>query len=182
METNYAVCVEARRSIIDRNGHRYSDSVIETNAMAILAIAERNAILKVVPKAVIDKVYKEAFNCAFGDLSDAAKLLKERDRIFNVFKNEHGMKEEDVVKCLGLKTKGAIKSEHIATLHGYLQALKDKELTVEDLLKKGTPEKKDINEKKKDLKNKKEATGAQPQNPAPEANQTTVSQGTIQMP
>ena len=133
METNYAVCVEARRSILDKNGIRYKESVIETNAMAILAIAERNAILKVVPKSIIDSVYNEAFRFANGDLSDNAKLLIARDKAFEFFKTEYGATEEEVVSCLGLKTKEAIKPEHIADLRGFMQALKDKEITVEEL-------------------------------------------------
>lgn len=133
METNYAVCVEARRSILDKNGIRYKESVIETNAMAILAIAERNAILKVVPKSIIDSVYNEAFRFANGDLSDNAKLLIARDKAFEFFKTEYGATEEEVVSCLGLKTKEAIKPEHIADLRGFMQALKDKEISVEDL-------------------------------------------------
>lgn len=153
METNYAVCVEARRSIIDKTGKRYTESVIETNAMAILAIAERNAILKVIPKSIIDRVYDEAFKCAFGDLSDAAKFLKERDRIINVFKTKYEMQEDDLIRCLGLKTKEAIRLEHIANMNGYLQALKDKELTVEELLKRNAPAKKDVNVKKTEIKN-----------------------------
>ena len=170
METNYAVCVEARRSIIGRNGSRYTDSVIETNAMAILAIAERNAILKVIPKSIIDKVYKEAFAFAFGDLSNTAKRLKERDRILNIFKNEHGIAEADVLRCIGVNTKEAIKAEHIADLNGYLQALKDKELTPEDILKKGGRPQKTGDEKKKELKDKKiESKKAK----------TAVSQGTL---
>jgi hypothetical protein len=136
METNYAVCVEARRSIIDKRGKRYTESVIETNAMAILAIAERNAILKVVPKAIIDTVYEEAFKCANGDLSDNAKLIIARDKAFEFLKNEYSATEEEVVTCLGLKTKDAIKAEHIADLRGYVQALKDKELTADELFKR----------------------------------------------
>jgi len=155
LETNYAVCVEARRSIIDRHGNRYSDSVIETNAMAILAIAERNAVLKVIPRSITEKVYNEAFKFAFGDLSDSAKLLKERERIFKTFKNEYGINEEAVIKCVGLKAKGAIKAEHIADLQGYLQALTDKELTPEDIINKGKPTKTTIEEKKKNLKGKR---------------------------
>jgi len=133
METNYAVCVEARRSILDKNGLRFKESVIETNAMAILAIAERNAILKVVPKAIIDSVYKEAFSFANGDLSDNAKLLTAREKAIDFFKNEYGATEEEVISCLGLKTKEAIKAEHIADLRGFMQALKDKEITPEEL-------------------------------------------------
>lgn len=133
METNYAVCVEARRSILDKFGMRYKEHVIETNAMAILAIAERNAILKVVPKSIIDTVYNEAFRFANGDLSDNAKLIIARDKAFEFFKNEYAATEEEVVSCLGLKTKEAIKPEHIVDLRGYMQSLKDKEITVEEL-------------------------------------------------
>ena len=136
METNYAVCVEARRSIIDKRGFRYSESVIETNAMAILAIAERNAILKVIPKALIDIVYKEAFTFANGDLSDNAKLQVAITKAFEFFETEYGASEDDVLTCLGLKTKNAIKPEHIADLRGYMQALKDKELTADELFKR----------------------------------------------
>ncbi len=136
METNYAVCVEARRSIIDKRGKRYTESVIETNAMAILAIAERNAILKVIPKAVVDVVYDEAFRCANGDLSDDAKLVIARDKAFEYLKNEYAATEEEVVSCLGLKTKDAIKAEHIADLRGYVQALKDKEVTADELFRR----------------------------------------------
>jgi hypothetical protein len=133
METNYAVCIEARRSIIDKNGIRFKESVIETNAMAVMAIAERNAILKVIPKAIVDSVYNEAFKFANGDLSDNAKLIVARDKAIEFFKNEYAVTEEMVVHALGLKTKEAINPEHIADLRGFMQALKDKELVVEDI-------------------------------------------------
>jgi len=177
LETNYAVCVEARRSIIDRSGKRYSDSVIETNAMAILAVAERNAILKVVPKSITDKVYDEAFKCAVGDLSDSAKLLKERDRILKTFKNDYGINEEAVILCIGLKTKTAIRAEHIADLQGYLQALKDKELTPEDIINKGAPKGKTIDEKKKTLRDKQKTETTRVQNS--EQNQAQAEPGKL---
>lgn len=155
METNYAVSVEARRSIVTKSGQRYTDSVIETNAMAILAIAERNAILKVIPKSIIDHVYSEAFKCAYGDLSDNAKLLKERERIFKEFKNTYGAEEADVIKFIGLNTKEAIAAENIADLVGILQSLKDKEITIDELLGRNEPPK-TPEEKKGDLKKKQE--------------------------
>jgi len=144
METNYAVSVEARRSIIDKNGLRFKESVIETNAMAIMAIAERNAILKVIPKSIIDSVYNEAFKFANGDLSDNAKLIVAREKAIDYFKTEYGVTEDQVVKVIGLKTKEAIKSEHIVDLRGIIQALKDKETTVEELF--GVSEKTDRND------------------------------------
>jgi len=142
METNYAVSVEARRSIVDKNGNRFKDSMIETSSMAILAIAERNAILKIIPKSIVDSVYNEAFKCANGGLSDKAKLIIARDKALDFFKSEYGANEKQVVELLGLKTKDAIKPEHIADLRGYMQSLKDKEVYPEDLFKPEVDEKK----------------------------------------
>ncbi|MDI9864000.1 hypothetical protein QM480_06675 [Flectobacillus sp. DC10W] len=156
LENNLAVCVEAHRSIIGKDGRRFTDSVIQTNIMAVLSIAERNAILRVIPKMIIDKVYNEAFTFAFGDLSDRAKFLKQRDKLFKAFK-DYGMTEMEVVKCLGLANKEAINAENLADLTGYLQAIKDNELTVEELRGKG---KKDVVSKKEELKNKKSQTKA----------------------
>lgn len=140
METNYAVCVEARRSILDRNGNRYSENVIETNAMAILAIAERNAILKVIPRAITDNVYDEAFKMANGDLSDETKLVKARVKAFEWFKDQHGATEEEVLMILGVKTVTAVNAEHIADLRGFMQSLKDKEIDSDELFKRAKPE------------------------------------------
>ncbi len=42
---------------------------------------------------------------------------------------------QQVIELLGLKTKSAVKPEHIADLRGYMQSLKDKEVLPEDLFK-----------------------------------------------
>lgn len=136
METNYAVSVEARRSIIGRTGQRYTDSLIETNAMGILAIAERNAILKIVPKGLIDVVYKSAFKTANGDLDDEQKLLTARKKAFDFFAEKYDATEQNVLDILGLRSSGQVTAEHIADLRGYMQALKDGELTADELFGK----------------------------------------------
>jgi hypothetical protein len=133
LETNYAVSVEARKSIIDRSGKRYKDAIITTNAMAVLAIAERNAILKVIPKSIIDKAYKAAFNTAQGDLSSEQKVLKVRKEMFDWLNKKYGAKEKDVLFALGLKSVTQVDAEQIATLRGLYQSLKDKEITPEEL-------------------------------------------------
>ena len=79
--------------------------------------------------------YNEAFKCANGDLSDKAKLIIARDKALDFFKEEYGASEKQVVELLGLKTKDAIKPEHIADLRGYMQSLKDKEVSPDDLFK-----------------------------------------------
>lgn len=160
METNYAVCVEARRSIIKKDGTRYDESTIETNAMAIMAIAERNAILKVIPKSIVDVVYDEAFKFAFGDLTDSAKLLKERNRLFMKFKDTYAMSEQEVLAVIGVGTKEAVMAEQVADLTGILQSLKDKEVTKEDLLSR--------DKKKKTIEQKKQIIKGGGASPAPD--------------
>lgn len=158
LENNYAVCVEVRRSIIDSHGQRYSDSLIETNAMAAMAIAERNAILKIVPPSITEAVYNNVVTAITGDLSKKAIFLKEREDVFKTFKNVYGMAEEQVLKSVGLHTKEAIKSEDLLNLKGFIQALENRELTVEELLTtrntaKSAKSAQDIADKKKDMKN-----------------------------
>ena len=139
LETNYAVCVEARRSIIDSKGRRYTDSNIETNAMAILAIAERNAILKVIPKAITDSVYKEAFKFVQGDLSDESKILVARKKAFEFLSNKYGATEDEILKLLGIRSVGQVDAEKIADLRAFTQSLKDGEVTADELFGRREP-------------------------------------------
>lgn len=136
LETNYAVSVEARRSIIGKDGRRYAESVIETNSMATLAIAERNAILKVIPRSIVDSVYNAALEFLNASLSDKDKFILERKRVFAFFEEKYGAKEPEVLALLGLRTIGQVKIEHITTLRGFLQAIKDGELTATELFDK----------------------------------------------
>ena len=136
MQKNYAVRVEARRSIIGRDGRSFADHVIETNAMAVMAIAERNAILKVIPKTLIDAAYKAAFEAANGDLSDDQKVSLARKKALEVFAEKYNATEKDVLKVLGLRAVGQIGAEQIADLRGYLRSLTDGEISADELFGK----------------------------------------------
>lgn len=133
LENNYASCVEARRSIIGKTGQRYAESVIETNAMAILSIAERNAILNVIPKSITDTVYDAAVNTITGDLSSEEKMLKKRKAIFDGFRDSYGVTEEQLVDVLGLNSVNQIKQDQIVDLIAMAQSLKDGEITVAEM-------------------------------------------------
>jgi hypothetical protein len=133
LETNIAVSVEARRSIIDKQGKRYKDAVITTNAMGVLAIAERNAILKIIPKNIIDKAYNAAFNTANGDLSSEQKIIKKRKELFDWLEKKYGAKEKDVLYALGLKSITQVDKEQLVTLRGLYNSMKDNEITPEEL-------------------------------------------------
>lgn len=135
LETNVASAFEVRRSIVDKKGNRFSDDMITVTGNAANSIAYRNAVFSVVPKAVIDKVYKAAQKCITGDLSDNEKLLKRRTDAINYFNDEWGITEEEVVKLCGKQTVNQIKADEIALLLGMVQSLKDGDTTVDELMK-----------------------------------------------
>ena len=135
LETNVASAFEVRRSIVDKKGNRFSDDMITVTGNAANSIAYRNAVFSVVPKAVVDKVYKAAQKCITGDLSDNEKLLKRRTDAINYFKDEWGITEEEVVKLCGKQTVNQIKADEIALLLGMVQSLKDGDTTVDEIMK-----------------------------------------------
>lgn len=135
LETNVASAFEVRRSIIGKNGQRFSDDMITVTGNAANSIAYRNAVFAVIPKAITDRVYYAAQKFITGDLSDSDKLLKVRTGILNNFKNNYGITEEEVVKMCGKQTVNQIGSDEISMLMGTIQALKDGDTTVDELMK-----------------------------------------------
>jgi len=134
LENNYAVSFEVRRSIIGRNGNRFTDDMITVTGNAANSIAYRNAIFGIVPKSITDKAYKAAQHLITGDLSDEEKLIKRRDGAIKHFINTYGITEEEVIKLCGKHTVNQIQADEIALLLGFAQSLKDGDTTVEELM------------------------------------------------
>ena len=125
LEANVASAFEVRRSIVDSKGKRYSDDMITVTGNAANSIAYRNAVFSVVPKAVVDKVYKAAQRFITGDLSDEEKLIKRRTDAINHFNEEWGITEAEVIRLCGKQTVNQIRANEIALLLGMAQSLKD---------------------------------------------------------
>lgn len=161
LETNYACKVEVRRSIISKNG-RFNDDMITVAGNAANAIAFRNAVFNVVPKAITDSVYGSAIRMITGELNDVDKLIKERKKMVAYFVNTYKITEEQLLTAMGLRSINQIKAEQILDMEGMKQALIDGDSKPEEMFQlKKTPA-----DKKKDLKDKKES-GKQTEIPLP---------------
>lgn len=159
LETNVASAFEVRRSIIGKNGQRFSDDMITVTGNAANSIAYRNAVFAVIPKAITDRIYYAAQKFITGDLSDSDKLLKVRTGILNNFKNNYDITEEEVVKMCGKQTVNQIGADEISMLMGTIQALKDGDTTIDELMKPIRESKEAINNKIADIAAK--AAGAE---------------------
>ena len=135
LENNVATAFEVRRSIVGKNGKRFSDDMITVTGNAANSIAYRNAVFSVIPKAITDKVYQAAQHFITGDLSDEEKLVARRKKCIDFFKDEYGITENEVVMLCGKQTVNQIKADQIALLLGITQSLKDGDTTVEDVMR-----------------------------------------------
>lgn len=144
LENNVATAFEVRRSIVGKGGKRFTDDMITVTGNAVNAIAYRNAVFSVIPKAITDKVYQAAQHFITGDLSDEEKLVARRKKCIDFFKDEYGITEQEVVMLCGKQTFNQIKADQIALLLGITQSLTDGDTTVDELMK---PYRKEENKK-----------------------------------
>lgn len=135
LENNVASAFEVRRKITGKDGRRFNEDMITVTGNAANSIAYRNAVFAVVPKGIVDKIYKAAQKQITGDLSDEDKLIKRRANAIKFFYDEYAITEDEVLKLCGKQTVKQIKADEIALLIGIMQSLKDGDTTVDELMK-----------------------------------------------
>jgi hypothetical protein len=130
LENNLAIKVEVKRSIVGKLG-RFSEDMIVVTGNAANAIALRNAILAVIPRGIVDKVYREATRTITGDLSDETKLIAKRKKVFDGFANTYGVTEREVLNAIGKAAIEHVTQDDLVVLIGIGQAIKDGDTTTE---------------------------------------------------
>lgn len=129
LETNLAVSVEVKRRITDKYGKTYSEDMQVVTGNAASAIAFRNAVLKVVPKAITKKVIDETRKVALGSVKDIetrrADMLK--------YVKQLGITEEQVLFYCGVTKIESIDNERLLNLRGAVNAINEGSSSVEEL-------------------------------------------------
>lgn len=142
LESNVAVKSTTSKSILYSKNNkfkanqRFDEDMIVVTGKAAAAIAYRNAVFSVIPKAVIDKVYKAAINMITGNISTEEELIKRRKVAIDLFKDEYTVTEEELLKYLGLNSINQIKQDEIVVLIGVYNALKAGEYTVDGMFER----------------------------------------------
>lgn len=131
LETNLAVSVEVKRRITDKYGKTFSDDMQVVTGNAGCAIAFRNAVLKVVPKAVTKKVINEIKEVALGKSID---LETRRQRMVQYF-GTIGVKQEELFHFCGVTSMEQIDNALVFELRGLANAIKEGTTSVEETFK-----------------------------------------------
>lgn len=127
LEKNVAITYEVKRRIVDKYGKRYKPDMIGVTANAACSIALRNAVFKGVPKALWNSIYLETRRVAAGD---AKTLATRRADIIGAL-CKLGATREQIFAVLDVKGEEDITLDHIITLKGLGNAIKEGDTTVE---------------------------------------------------
>jgi hypothetical protein len=155
LQKNYAVKVEVRRSIIDKYGKKYKDDMITMTGNAGNAISFRNAVFNVIPKNVVESVFKASKDMITGDLGSECKLKEKRNGWMAYYRKTYKVTDDQILKLLKVNTIDGIKQDQIITLAGVAQSIKDGDTTIAEAFATKPDNTKSVSDKKKDLKDNK---------------------------
>ena len=136
LETNLAVSVEVKRRITDKYGKTFSEDMQVVTGNAASAIAFRNAVLKVVPKAVTKKVIERVKEVALGQSLD---LETQRQKMIEYFA-KLGVSEQLLLEYLGRTKREEIDKECVYELRATANAIKEGTTTVQECFVKPVEE------------------------------------------
>ena len=172
LETNVAISTEVKRSILTSKGYTYSQDMQVVTGNAAAAIAFRNAVLKVIPKAVTKRVIEEVKSVAMGQALD----LEQQRQVLIQYFAKFNVTEQMIFDLLQITKREELDKERVFLLKGIYNAIKEGDTTVQEAFLKPVEERKQALEAKKkseEVKSKaaaamKKQAGKVPENVDPE--------------
>lgn len=130
LENNLASRSTVRRRITNKHGKRFNADMIQVAGQAAAAIARRNAIFDVIPKALLKGVFDSVMKVADGDEKSFDARKTEALRWWS----SKGVESPEVCKLVGLEGKADLRNSHLRLLRGMRQAIEEGTTTIESLL------------------------------------------------
>ncbi len=150
LENNVKISTEVKRRITTKEGKTYSEDMQMTTGNAASAIALRNAIFKIVPKALVDRVYDAAVKFAIGDQKT---IDARRKSIFDRF-NKMGIESQKIYNFYGKKSIEEFDANDIVELIGIGTSIKDGMLSIDKAFSLDCSDDKNTEDKIKELLDK----------------------------
>lgn len=152
LETNVAMTVEAQRSIVNRYGKRYGDDMINVTAAAAQSIALRNAVFKVVPKAIVKPVADECkrFAVAEQERREAEEAAARKSGKSNVDSRKAavqyfvglGASEDEALGLVGAKSVDDLTPNNVVALRQIAGSIQRGEFTLADAIERSSGDRK----------------------------------------
>lgn len=129
LEQNVTYGIEVQRGVTTYRGRRFSEDMVRVTANAALAIATRNAVFKVVPRAFVNLIQMEAATVARGDV----RSLPDRTAKAVDWFAGKGIDPERVYATLGIEGAADMTLDLLQQLNGYRTAVNEGTATLEEL-------------------------------------------------
>lgn len=128
LENNVAVSKEVKRRITTKSGMTYNEDMQVVTGNAACAIAYRNAVLSVVPKAVTNSVIKQVRKKLASSEIDVPTARETAIKWFSA----KGVSEAQLLDYLGVISVQSIGKEQIFELRALVQAISEGSTTIEE--------------------------------------------------
>jgi len=135
MQKNTRVTIETRRRITGKTGKRFSDDMVAVTGNAARSIALRDAVFRVIPRALVDQVYAKVKLVAVGD---AKSLATRRAQVLERLQ-KIGVPLDRVWPKLEIKGPEDIGLEELEVLIGLGAAIKSGEIGIDDAFPPAAP-------------------------------------------
>lgn len=151
LETNVAISTEVKRSILTKQGYTFSQDMQVVTGNAAAAIAFRNAVLKVIPKAVTKRVIEEVKKVAMGQALD----MEQQRQVLIQYFAKFNVSENMIFDFLQITKREEIDKERVFLLKGLYNAIKEGDTTVQEAFIKPVEERRLAIEAQKKSEEKK---------------------------
>lgn len=129
LEKNVAVTTEVSRRITTSNGRTYSDDMQVITGNAAAAIAFRNAVFKVIPKALTKRITDDIKKALLENTK--GKLETKRNQILAWYR-KLGVTDNELRRFLGADDLGKLTAEQVMDLRATAVAIKEGSTSVEE--------------------------------------------------
>lgn len=151
LETNVAIARDVRRRITDSKGRTFSDDMQVVTGNAAGAIAFRNAVFAVVPKAVISGAIAAIKSAITSNVEEDFEASK--NKMFTWFA-KLGVTKDMILSYFELESESDLTPEDVAELRTTATAIREKQATAKELFIDS------YNEKKRQSEGEKKAKSA----------------------
>ena len=134
LESNVAYSTEVKRSILTSKGYTYSEDMQVVVGNAAVAIAQRNAICKVVPQVLIKSVVKEVQKKALEHIQKTGVADQWKSCIS--YFQAYGVNDLMLLEYIGKKSAEEVTAEDIQKLGGVYNAIREGTSNVDETFKK----------------------------------------------
>jgi len=138
LQRNNVTSIKTNRRITDKTGRRFNTDMIQTTGNAAASLAYRNAVTRVIPKALWNDILEKAKLTAIGK----NKSIGETRNIAIEYGKKIGVTEEQIFTTLGVQGINDLGIDELIALKGLYNAVKEGESTIEEAF--GDPFEKEI--------------------------------------